>query len=189
MTKPNPIAMCVYHPPPMTAARKNLEPRPHAEVVRRVAIVWSRYNDFVTRPLLEGAIAEYRRQVGSDDDLVIIEAAGSFEVPMLIQAAAITERFDALVALGCIIKGETSHDLHLATAVTNSLLATARKTGVPVGLGILTVDSEEQARARAGGLKGNKGVEAMAAALDTAAVIAALGRGDAPNLARPKGQY
>lgn len=179
--------MCVYHPPPVTPAPDKLQPRPPTVAVRRVAIVWSRYNDFITRPLLEGAVAEYRRQFGSDTGLAIIEAAGSFEVPMLIQAAAITERFDALVALGCIIKGETSHDLHLATAVTNSLLDTARETGVPVGLGILTVDSEEQARARAGGLKGNKGVEAMAAALDTAGSLAALGR--LPGVVRPKGQY
>lgn len=173
----------------MTAARLNLEPRPHAEAIRRVAIVWSRYNDFITRPLLEGAMSEYRRQIGSDSDLVIIEASGSFEVPILVQHAAASGRFDALVALGCIIKGETSHDLHLATAVTSALLATARETGVPVGLGVLTVDNEEQAKARAGGLKGNKGVEAMAAALDTAAVIAAFGRGHAPDLARPKGHY
>ena len=104
---------------------------------------------------------------------------------MLVHRAAATGRFDAVVALGCIIKGETSHDLHLATAVTTALLATARETGVPVGLGVLTVDTEEQAKARAGGLKGNKGVEAMAAALDTAGSIAALGR--SPAVSRPKG--
>jgi 6,7-dimethyl-8-ribityllumazine synthase len=163
-----------------------IKPLPATEV-RRVAIVWSRYNDFITRPLLDGAIAEFRRQVGSEDGLVVLEASGSFEVPMLVQCAAASGRFDAVVALGCIIKGETSHDLHLATAVTNSLLATARETGVPVGLGVLTVDNEEQAKARAGGLKGNKGVEAMAAALDTAGSLAALGR--LPGVPRPKGQY
>lgn len=152
-----------------------------------MAIVWSRYNDFITRPLLEGAVAEFRRQAGSEEGLVVMEASGSFEVPMLVHRAAASGRFDAVVALGCIIKGETSHDLHLATAVTNALLATARETGVPVGLGVLTVDNDTQARERAGGLKGNKGVEAMAAALETAGSIAALGR--APGVARPKGHY
>lgn len=170
----------------MTPGMIHIKPLPATEV-RRVAIVWSRYNDFVTRPLLEGAITEFRRQAGSEDGLTIMEASGSFEVPMLAQRAAASGRFDAIVALGCIIKGETSHDLHLATAVTNSLLATARETGVPVGLGVLTVDNEEQARSRAGGLKGNKGVEAMAAALETAGSLAALGR--SPAVARPKGQY
>lgn len=170
----------------MSSSLVQIKPLPATDV-RRVAIVWSRYNDFITRPLLDGAIAEYRRQVGSEEGLVVMEASGSFEVPMLAQRAAACGRFDAVVALGCIIKGETSHDLHLATAVTNSLLATARETGVPVGLGVLTVDNEEQARARAGGLKGNKGVEAMAAALDTAGTLAALGR--LPGVARPKGQY
>lgn len=172
--------------PSMTTGRTDISPLPATEI-RRVAIVWSRYNDFVTRPLLEGAIAEFSRRAGSEEGLTILSAAGSFEVPMLVQAAARSGKFDAVVALGCIIKGETSHDLHLATAVTGALLATARETGVPVGLGVLTVDSEEQARARAGGLKGNKGVEAMAAALDTAGSIAALGR--ASGVHRPKGQY
>lgn len=170
----------------MTTGRTIIMPLAATEV-RRVAVVWSRYNDFITRPLLDGAVAEFRRQIGSEDGLVILEAAGSFEVPMLAHRAAASGRFDAVVALGCIIKGETSHDLHLATAVTSALLLTARETGVPVGLGVLTVDDEAQAKARAGGLKGNKGVEAMAAALDTAGSMAALGR--APGVARPKGHY
>lgn len=158
-----------------------------ASEVRRVAVVWSRYNDFATRPMLEGAIAEFRRRVGSEDGLVVMEASGSFEVPVLVQRAAASGKFDAVVALGCIIKGETSHDLHLASSVTNSLMMTARETGVPVGLGVLTVDSAEQAEARAGGLKGNKGVEAMAAAVETAGTLAALGRSGGVH--RPKGQY
>ncbi len=168
----------------MTTGRITIQPL-SATGTRRVAVVWSRYNDFITRPLLEGAVAEFRRQVGSEDGLVVLESPGSFEVPMLVHRAAASGRFDAVVALGCIIKGETSHDQHLATAVTSALLATARETGVAVGLGVLTVDNEEQAKERAGGLKGNKGVEAMAAALDTAGSIAALGR--SPAVARPKG--
>jgi 6,7-dimethyl-8-ribityllumazine synthase len=170
----------------MASGRVDIVPVAAAEV-RRVAIVWSRYNEFVTRGLLEGAVAEFRRRVGSEDGLVVMEASGSFEVPVLVQRAATSGRFDAVVALGCIIKGETSHDQHLATAVTNALLATARETGVPVGLGVLTVDSAAQAEARAGGLKGNKGVEAMAAALETAGTLAALGK--LSGVHRPKGQY
>lgn len=152
---------------------RTISPLP-ATRLRRVSIVASTYNAWVMDALVSGAISEYTRQTGSERGLVILRASGSFEVPMLVQAVAKTGRFDAIVALGCIIKGETSHDLHLATAVTSSLLEIALETGVPVGLGVLTVDSAEQAEARAGGLKGNKGVEAMSAALATAGSIGAL---------------
>lgn len=160
----------------MAAGRFDIKPLPPSDG-RRVAVVWSRYNDFATRPLLDGAVAEFTRQIGSDSGLTVIETQGAFEVAIIAHAAARTRRFDAVVALGCIIKGETTHDQHLAHAVTNSLLATARETGVPVGLGILTVDTDAQARDRAGGSLGNKGTEAMAAALETAGALAALAKG------------
>jgi len=157
----------------MTEQRLKLKPVPSSQLTR-VAIVCSRYNDWITDPLLEGAISEYQRRRGSESGLVVIEASGSFEVPVLVRHAAVGGQFDAVVALGCIIKGETSHDLHLATSVSNALMDISRETGVPVGFGILTVDTVEQAEARAGGAKGNKGVEAMAAALDSWAMIKAL---------------
>lgn len=161
----------VYHPPRMTTGPVYIEASKGTDC--RVAVVWSRYNDFVTRALLDGAVDEFRRRTGSESGLVVMQASGSFEVPMLVHEAAESGLFDAVVALGCIIKGETTHDQHLASAVTSSLLTTARDTGVPVGLGVLTVDTAEQARERAGGLKGNKGVEAMAAAMETWGTIAA----------------
>lgn len=152
--------------------RRDIQPLPASEV-KRIAIVCSRYNDWITTPLLEGAIAEHQRQVGSDDGLVVMMAPGGYEVPVLVRHAAASGKFDAVIALGCIIKGETSHDVHIATAVSNALMEIARSTGVPIGFGILTVDGAEQAEARAGGMKGNKGVEAMAAALETAGMVAA----------------
>src|SRR5204863_331842 len=95
-------------------------------------------------------------------------------------AAATSGRFAGVVALGCIIKGQTSHDVHLAQAVTSGLMDIVLRTGVPVGLGVLTVDTPAQARARAGGQKGNKGAEAMAAVLDAIAEINAV-RARAPS--------
>ncbi len=106
------------------------------------------------------------------------EAPGSFEVPGIAMAAAKSGKFGAVVALSCIIRGETRHDRYLAQAVANGLMAVSTATGVPVGFGVLTVESVKQARERAGGKKGNKGAEAMAAALDAAAVIARAASGD-----------
>lgn len=84
-----------------------------------------------------------------------------------------------MVALGCLVRGETSHDRYIAEAVANTLAEASIRAGIPIAFGVLTVDTPEQAEARAGGRKGNKGAEAMAAALDAAAVIAAIGGGAA----------
>lgn len=139
----------------------------------RVAVVRSRYNDWITSALLRGAVEEYERRFGDASAVVVLEAPGSFELPVLCRAAASSGRYDAVVALGCVIRGETTHDQHINSAVSGALMGIACETGVPVGFGVLTVDSSEQAEARAGGAKGNKGTEAMAAALDTAAMLAA----------------
>lgn len=159
-----------------------------------VAVVVSRFNRWITDQLEEGALAEHARLtkgggcgvgcgVGSEvgggvgGGVVVIEAPGSFELPVIALAAARSGRFDAVVCLGCIIKGETSHDRHIASAVAQGIARVSIQTGVPVAFGVLTVDSADQAEARAGigaGAIGNKGAEAMAAALATAGVIAAL---------------
>lgn len=157
----------------MTNRPTIIDPVPAPEV-RRVAVVCSTYNDWITKPLLEGAMSEFKRRMGSDDGLIVLYAPGSFELPVLAKHAAETGEFDAVVALGCVIKGETSHDQYINTAVSNALMQISADTGVPVGFGVLTVQDEKHAEERAGGAKGNKGVEAMAAALDAAAMIAGL---------------
>ncbi|MDX9912327.1 MAG: 6,7-dimethyl-8-ribityllumazine synthase [Phycisphaerales bacterium] len=129
-------------------------------------IVASRYNATITDALVEGARTAYLARGGDAARLVVMPAAGAFEVPGLCAAAA-REGFAVVVAIGCIVKGETSHDQHLASAVTGALADLASGSGVAVGLGVLTVDTIEQARARSGGRLGNKGEEAMLAALDT----------------------
>ena len=150
----------------------------------RVAIVVSRYNASVTDLLLEGARTEHLRRGGDESALTVYEAPGAFEVPAIAMAAAKSGRFACVVALGCIVKGETRHDHYLAHAVTDGLMRVATETGVAVGFGVLTVETGAQARARAGGKKGNKGAEAMSAALETAGSIARAARGE-PGVASP----
>lgn len=138
----------------------------------------SRYNASTTDRLLEGALSEFARRGGAPDDVTIYEAPGAFEVPAIAASAARSGRFAAVVALACIIRGRTRHDRYLAQAVTDALMSVAVHTGVAVGLGVLTVETPKQARERAGGSKGNKGADAMAAALDAARTLAASERGE-----------
>lgn len=140
----------------------------------KVAVVASRYNPEVMDRLLEGALAEHASLGGKPSAVTVLRAAGSFEVPQVAAAAAAMGTYDAVVALGCIIKGETRHDGYLAQAVTSGLLSVSMHHGVAVGLGVLTVDDEAQAIARAGGAMGNKGAEAMRAAVETALVMRGL---------------
>lgn len=132
----------------------------------RVAVVVSRYNWSVTGELLKGAQSAFAAGTGtplpSED---VFYAPGAFEVVALSNAAAESRAFDGVVALGCIIKGETSHDEVLGHAVTQALANISLVTGVPVTLGVLTVNTPKQAKARAGGKHGNKGAESMNALL------------------------
>lgn len=144
----------------------------------RVAIIASRYNASVTDRLLAGALESLRRRQPEAPEPGVFSAAGAFELPALAAAAARSGRYDGVVCLGCVIKGETSHDVYIATAIANALAALPAQFGVPVAFGVLTVDSPEQALARAGGRQGNKGSEAMEALLDTIDTLHAIGSGD-----------
>lgn len=154
----------------------------------RVAIVTSRYNATITDALREGAVGAYVRAGGRRAGLTHITAPGAFELPVLSMAAAESGLFEGVLALGCLIKGETSHDRYIAEAVAHGLVGVSLATGIPAAFGVLTVDTPEQARDRAGGRKGNKGAEAMTALLETMEAIAALGQGreaQRPRAARP----
>lgn len=153
-------------------------PKPSPEA-RPPAVVVSRYNGSITGRLLEGALREVERRRGSRADVAVFDAPGAFELPVIAHAAAASGKYSCVVALGCLVRGETSHDRYIAEAVANTLAEASIRTGVPIAFGVLTVDTPEQAEARAGGRKGNKGAEAMAAALDAAAVVAAIGGGAA----------
>lgn len=139
-----------------------------------IVIVVSRYNWSITGRLLEGAIEAYHEYLPGFEP-VVIEAPGAFEIPVLCEAAATNKNVIGVVALGCIIKGETIHDRVLADAIAPALLNIAINNGVVVTMGILTVDTLAQAEARSGGKVGskpnaknsNKGAEAMHAAFQS----------------------
>ncbi len=135
--------------------------------IRPIAIAVSRYNASVTEPLLQGAIGVYTRAGGRERDLLILDAPGAFELPVLAAAALRRKNIAGVVALGCVVKGETRHDRVLGSTVTQALCDLSVRALKPVGLGVLTVENAEQAHARAGGDKGNKGAEAMEAVLMT----------------------
>ncbi len=149
---------------------RELKPTTSAQGLR-IGLVVSRYHAPITDALRDGAVDCYTRAGGSPDDLVLVNAPGTFEVTALCAALAERGDLDAVVAVGCVISGQTTHDQYLCQAVSHGLTEVTLRTGVPVSFGVLTCQSLEQAEARAGGDRGNKGAEAMAAAIDTARTI------------------
>jgi 6,7-dimethyl-8-ribityllumazine synthase len=146
----------------------------------RFALVVSKYNDFVTDRLQAGALAALAAAGVAGDDITIVRVPGAFEIPLAAQHAAECARFDAIVCLGCLIRGETPHFEYISSAVSQGLTMAAAVTGVPMAFGVLTTNSIEEALARAGEGSGNKGHEAAVAAIEMAEVIAALTRQATP---------
>jgi 6,7-dimethyl-8-ribityllumazine synthase len=142
--------------------------------VGRVAILASRYNELITTRLLEGALACCREAGVAREAVDVVWVPGAFELPVAAAAAAGTKRYACLVALGAIIRGDTPHFEYVAGEAARGLGAVAVAHALPVGFGVLTVDTMQQAVDRAGGSAGNKGHEAAAAALQAADVLAQL---------------
>ncbi len=140
---------------------------------RRVAIVVSRYNHPITGALLRGALDVCDR---AGVEARVYPAPGSYELPALALACAESGRYAGVVALGCLIRGETRHDRYIAEAVASGLVGVTLKTGVPATFGVLTVDTPKQAKARAGGAKGNKGADAAQALVQSLDVMDAIER-------------
>jgi 6,7-dimethyl-8-ribityllumazine synthase len=137
----------------------------------RVAIVVSRYNERITRRLLDGA-GDALRDAGIPDAAVdVVWVPGAFELPVAAETAAASGRYAAIVALGCVIRGETPHFEYVAGEAARGLGSVARAHRIAVGFGVLTTEDQDQAVARAGGPAGNKGYEAAAAALETAKLL------------------
>ena len=141
----------------------------------RFAIVVSQYNDFVTERLQAGALAALAAAGVASDDVMVVHVPGAFEIPIAAQHVAETGRFDAIVCLGCVIRGATPHFEYIASAVANGLTAASAATGIPMAFGVLTTNSVEEAIERAGEGDGNKGREAALAAVEMATVVAQLG--------------
>jgi len=140
----------------------------------RLAVVVSRYNDFVTERLQAGALAALARAGVAGGDITVVHVPGAFEIPIAAQHAAESGRFDAVVCLGCVIRGETPHFEYIASAVANGLTAAAAATGIPMAFGVLTTNSVEEAIERAGEGPSNKGWEAAAVAVEMVGVVAQL---------------
>jgi 6,7-dimethyl-8-ribityllumazine synthase len=132
----------------------------------KFAIIVSRFNDLVTRRLLDGALETFRRHGAKDEQLTVIWAPGAFELPQLAQHLANSKKFAAIVALGAVIQGETTHHDYINHQVAAGLMRTAQETGIPVLFGVLTCENLDQALNRAGGKAGNKGTEAALAAIE-----------------------
>jgi 6,7-dimethyl-8-ribityllumazine synthase len=132
----------------------------------RFAIVASRFNDFIVDSLLRAALRCLQQHGAADADIEVIRVPGAFEMPLMVDKVAGSRRFDGVIALGCVIRGGTPHFDYVAGECVKGVSAAAQKHGVPVGFGILTVNTIEQAIERAGTKAGNKGEEATLAVIE-----------------------
>jgi 6,7-dimethyl-8-ribityllumazine synthase len=140
----------------------------------KLAIVVARFNQFITDRLLDGATDAFLRHGGSVQDLEVVRVPGAFELPLAVRRLAEGGRFDAVVALGAVIRGETPHFDYVSSAAASGLAAVMNETGVPVGFGVLTTNTVEQAMDRAGAKAGNKGAEATLTAIEMANLLKTL---------------
>ncbi len=134
----------------------------------RVCVVVARWNGFITQKLLDGALSTLRASGLAEADITTVWVPGSFEVPTAARWAAGSGKFDAVVCLGCVIRGETAHFEYVAGGAAEGILKVSLDTGMPVIFGVLTVENVEQAVARTGGKEGHKGEESARTAIEMA---------------------
>lgn len=138
----------------------------------KIAIVVSRFNASITEKLLEGAQDAWRACGGVDGSTpLVFHVPGAFELPLVAQQLARTGKYDAVACLGCVIRGETDHYDYVCSQAAAGIMRVGLETGVPVIFGVLTTDTLQQAQDRAGGSDGNKGADAVLAAIETACVM------------------
>lgn len=138
---------------------------------RRFALVASRFNEVVVAKLVAGAVECLRAHGVADGDLDLVWVPGAFELPLLARTLAQTGRYDGVICLGAVIRGETAHYDAVVARAVDGIGRAADDTGVPVAFGVLTTDTLEQAMERAGGSHGNKGWDAAIAAMDMASLV------------------
>jgi 6,7-dimethyl-8-ribityllumazine synthase len=137
----------------------------------RIAVAVSRFNEHVTQRLLQGALAALRTSGIAEESVDVAWAPGAYDLPVVAQALARSGRYDAIVCLGCVIRGETTHDRFVALGAATGLVQVSLQSSLPVTLGVLTTQTLEQAEARSGGAHGNKGEDAALAAVELANVV------------------
>lgn len=132
----------------------------------RFGIVAARFNEFLTNKLVEGAVDVLVRHGAQDNNITIVWVPGSYEIPLVAQRMARSKQYDAVICLGCVIRGHTPHFDYLAAEVSKGIAQVSLDTGLPVTFGIITADTLEQAIERAGTKAGNKGADAAAGAIE-----------------------
>ncbi len=142
----------------------------------KFAVVVSRFNDFITERLVSGAVDVLLRHNASDDDIDLIRVPGSYELLYAVKKAAERKKYNAIIVLGAIIRGETPHFNYLASTVSSSIASISLEMDVPVASGVLTTETLQQAMERAGSKAGNRGAEAAYSAIEMANLIKILSR-------------
>lgn len=137
----------------------------------RIGIVASRFNDFIVDRLLAAAVKTLVAHGADAGEIEVVRVPGAFETPLAIKKMAASRRYDALIALGCVIRGATPHFDYVAGEVSRGVASVCLAEGIPLGFGVLTVDTVEQAIERAGSKNGNKGADAALAAIQMASVM------------------
>jgi 6,7-dimethyl-8-ribityllumazine synthase len=132
----------------------------------KCAIVVSRFNDFISQRLLDGALDAFKRHGASDDQITVFKVPGAFEIPSVAKRLSTGDQFDCIICLGAVIRGATPHFEYVSAQVTRGVGAIALESPIPVSFGILTSDTLEQAIERAGAKSGNKGWDAAVSAME-----------------------
>ncbi len=143
---------------------------------QRIAIVVARWNYFVVEKLLDGALDCYKRHGGDTKDITVVYCPGCYEIPLVTKRLAQTENYHGVITLGAVIRGATPHFDYVASEVSKGVANVSMETGVPCIFGVLTTDSIEQAVERAGTKSGNKGFDAMMAALEMTSLFEKIGQ-------------
>lgn len=141
---------------------------------QRFAIVVSRFNEFITGKLLDGAVDTLRRHGCSDEQITTVRVPGAFEIAFVAKALAESARYEAIICLGCVIRGQTPHFDYVASEAAKGIAQVGLQTGVPTTFGVITADTLEQAIERAGAKSGNKGVDAALSAIELVNLLAAI---------------
>jgi 6,7-dimethyl-8-ribityllumazine synthase len=137
----------------------------------KFGIVISRFNDFITSKLLEGAKDALLRHGAKEDDIDVVKVPGSFEIPVVAKKMALKQMYNAIICLGTVIRGATPHFEYISAEVSKGIASASMETGVPIAFGVITCDTIEQAVERAGTKSGNKGWDAAITAIEMAQLL------------------
>lgn len=140
----------------------------------RIAVVVSRFNEVITEKLLQGALGALKSHDVAEENITVAWVPGAFELPLVATKLAMSGKFDAVVTLGCVIRGATTHYDYVCNEAAKGVAQASQKSGIPVIFGVVTTENLEQAFERAGSKAGNKGVDAALAAIETANLLKGL---------------